>query len=59
MRFFVDDINDEDVLSWDKWVIMSHTVSKVDGVTPFFRVAMYGIHLNMVRKKRGVKGRTW
>ena len=39
---FVDDINDEDVLSWEKWVIMSHAVSEVDGVTPFFRVAMYG-----------------
>ena len=39
---FVDDINDEDVLSWDKWVIMSHAVSEVDGVTPFFRVAVYG-----------------
>lgn len=39
---FMDDINDEDALSCDKWVIMSHAISEVDGVTPFFRVAMYG-----------------
>ena len=35
---------DPDPLPWQEWRITGHAISEVDLVTPFFKVAMHGLH---------------
>jgi hypothetical protein len=34
--------SEKEAIPCEDWVIMGHAISEVDGITPFFKVAMYG-----------------